>query len=82
MEGLTAGFGMGPGVPPPPGPLTRPGAPALAGGTLAASIARKASLIPFCDSMQSRVLRRARPISTARLSTSPCLQLRPIELLV
>ena len=53
-----------------------------AGGTLAASIARKASLIPFCDSMQSRVLRRARPISTARLSTSPCLQLRPIELVV
>ena len=28
MEGLTAGFGMGPGVPPPPWPLTRPGAPA------------------------------------------------------
>ena len=26
--------------------------------------------------------RRARPISTARLSTSPCLQLRPIQLLV
>ena len=26
MEGLTAGFGMGPGVPPPPWPLTRQGA--------------------------------------------------------
>ena len=38
MEGLTAGFGMGPGVPPPPWPLTRQGALA---GTLAASIARK-----------------------------------------
>ena len=38
MEGLTAGFGMGPGVPPPPWSLSRPGALA---GTLAASIARK-----------------------------------------
>ena len=47
MEGLTAGFGMGPGVPPPPWPLTRPGAPAnrlSRAGTLAASIARKTRL--------------------------------------
>ena len=49
MEGLTAGFGMGPGVPPPPWPLTRPGAPAnrlSRAGTLAASIARKTSVDP------------------------------------
>ena len=49
MEGLTAGFGMGPGVPPPPWPLTRPGAPAnrlSRAGTLAASIARKTHIDP------------------------------------
>ena len=52
-------------------------------GTLAASIARKAFLDPqISAACLSRVLRRARPISTARLSTSPCLQLRPIELVV
>ena len=41
-------------------------------------------LSPLRDRPDSMKLgsRRARPISTARLSTSPCLQLRPIELLV
>ena len=46
MEGLTAGFGMGPGVPPPPWPLTRQGA---LRGTLAASIARKTDVLFATD---------------------------------
>ena len=74
MEGLTAGFGMGPGVPPPPWSLGRPGALACA-GTLAACIAGKRFASAY--RMMSR---RARPISTARLRRSRALQLRPIHL--
>ena len=78
MEGLTSGFGMGPGVPPPPWPPTNRGPCA---GTLAAGIARKTSSSSSRssrNSLEKVVMRRARPISTARLNPSRGLQLRPI----
>ena len=84
MEGLTSGFGMGPGVPPPPWSLSSPGASEEHPG---GRIARRphpnrttACGAPLPEGDGGR--RRARPISTARLSASRRLQLRPINLVV
>ena len=86
MEGLASGFGMGPGGPPPPWPLTAPGGArrllrAIARATLRAAQRRirdgKREADRACEDGT-----RARPISNARLSASPRLQLRPINLVV
>ena len=85
LGGLTSGFGMGPGVPPPPWPLTNEGHSVFRGPRRG---------VPWGPhSMQARRHNRphrprprrdgrARPISAARLRRSRALHLRPIDLVV
>lgn len=85
LGGLTSGFGMGPGVPPPPWPLTNEGHSVFGGPRRG---------VPWGPhSMQARRHNRphrprprrdgrARPISAARLRRSRALHLRPIDLVV
>ena len=91
LGGLTSGFGTGPGVPPLPWPPANKGRshlrsappPCPQGRTaLESSLSSgldRAHALP-APGKGERV--RARTISTARLSTSPCLRLRPIEQVV
>ena len=86
MEGLASGFGMGPGGPPPPWPLTAPGGARLRAPARALRAAWRARRTPVweragpsaADACGAFAKSRARPISTARLSASRRLQLRPI----
>ena len=84
LAGLASGFGMGPGVPRPPEPLTggrrsaHPGRPPRALGA-----AQRASAAPsWGRGTGGWVMRRARAISAARLRPSPTLHLRPINQVV
>ena len=82
LAGLASGFGMGPGVPRPPEPLTggrrsaHPGPSACPEGRTA----RCATVSPARGGDQE--MRRARAISTPRLSASPRLHLGPINQVV
>ena len=77
MRRLTSGFGMGPGVPASPWRPTN-------------SVSGWGMLSPFADEICSSIegkeeansRARFRPISTAQLSMSPRLHLRPIDLVV
>ena len=83
MGRLTSGFGMGPGVAAPLWQLGPPGAPRVAshpGGRIARRPCFR-SRLPR-PAPERGIARRARPISTARLSASRRLQLRPINLVV
>ena len=91
LGGLTSGFGMGPGVPPPPWSLTNEGHSAVRGGPggRALGAAQRATGALVAPSVRGRaaIVRqsmkgRARAISDARLSASPRLHLRPIDLVV
>ena len=86
LGGLTSGFGMGPGVPPPPWSLTNEGhsvfrgrAPPGALGAAQRSESRTEGRPTATPESQGR---RARPISTARLSASRRLHLLPINQVV
>ncbi len=83
LAGLASGFGMGPGVPRPPGPLTG-GRRSAAPGRPRAPEGRTASRGSGARIRRGRseVLRRARAISTPRLSASPRLHLGPINQVV
>jgi hypothetical protein len=70
--GLTAVFGMGTGVSPPPWPP----------GVLSVSGASENSIASTNVFDEMRVRSSPRPISTGRLNTSPCVHLRPINLVV
>ena len=69
LEGLTSGFGMGPGVSPPLWPPKRSGAPGIAG-----------TLQNYTASACNRSwLPSPRPISTGQLHTLLCFHFRPIN---
>ena len=85
LGGLTSGFGMGPGVPPPPWSLTNKGhslpgrpSPCPGGRTARRNRVPPARPHPTPHARKSR-RRRARPISTARLNACWRLHLRPIS---
>ena len=91
LAGLTSGFGMGPGVPRPPGPPA-PGGRCGAGSEGAGlRSGRPGGRTALEEKMVLRtvggggtycVSRRARPISGARLRRSRALHLRPINQVV
>ena len=87
LGGLTSGFGMGPGVPPPPWSLTNEGHSVFRGRASPGALgAAQRSRVPVQKVARPRLLRvregRARPISTARLSASRRLHLLPINQVV
>ena len=85
LGGLTSGFGMGPGVPPLPWPLTIDGHSSFAGLRRALGAAQRASELTGegrARTHREATVGRARPISTARLRRSRALHLRPINLVV
>ena len=90
LGGLTSGFGMGPGVPPLPWPLTNKGrSSVLKQGPPPGAPSGPHSATPTILPSRSQPTRtracakgRARPISTARLSASRRLHLQPIDLVV
>ena len=91
LGGLTSGFGMGPGVPPPPWSLTNEGHSAVRGRARwprpGGRTARNGSVgrtlrQGTCRHPRQSMKGRARAISDARLSASPRLHLRPIDLVV
>ena len=85
LGGLTSGFGMGPGVPPPPWSLTNkghslPGRPSPCPGGRTARRNRVPPARPHpTPHARKSMRRRARPISTARLNACWRLHLRPIS---
>ncbi len=76
QEGLTSGFGMGPGVSPPPWPPKRC-LPMDSGNPEGVTPEQSSGT----DSERERTS-SPRPISTGRLHTLPCFHLRPINLVV
>ena len=86
LGGLTSGFGMGPGVPPPPWSLTNEGHSVVRGraspGALGAAQRSESSTEGRPTATPESRGRRARPISTARLSASRRLHLLPINQVV
>ena len=71
--GLTAVFGMGTGVSPPPWPPDHLSVSAVSEHSIAST-----NVLGFTLYVRSS----PRPISTGRLNTSPCVHLRPINLVV
>ena len=71
---FTAVFGMGTGVSPPPWPPEH----LLSTGCQRATIRRALK----SEHEQNKKIPSPRPISTGRLNTSPCVHLRPINLVV
>ena len=82
LGGLASGFGMGPGVTPPPWPPATKGRYSLGGGPLGRALRAaqrdRVRGLPHRRSHEGR----ARPISTARLHPSRGFHLRPINLVV
>src|SRR6266498_3811896 len=77
LEGLTSGFGMGPGVSPPPWP------PKRRLGSAGIRRLEGASSEQSSEHDSEREQKPSpRPISTGRLNTLPCFHLRPIDLVV
>ena len=79
LEGLTSGFGMGPGVPPPPWPPKRgvPDRSSLTG----TRVRMRPEQSSEHDSERERES-SPRPISTGQLHTLPCFHFPPINLVV
>src|SRR4029450_4732011 len=77
LEGLTSGFGMGPGVSPPPWPPKR----CLGSAGIRWLKGASSEQSPEHDSEREQKP-SPRPISTGRLNTLPCFHLRPIDLVV
>ena len=82
MGRLTSGFGMGPGVAAPLWQLGPPGAPLGEPPWRSHSAQTVLQISSPATRPRGGIARRARPISTARLSASRRLQLRPINLVV
>ena len=87
LGGLTSGFGMGPGVPPPPWSLTNEGHSVVRGRASARCPGGRTAQRVLGQKVARPRLpmsgkRRARPISTARLSASRRLHLLPINQVV